>query len=249
MIHKTDPSRRTHCEQIARDLEHDIVTGVLLPGQKLDERGLAERFGSSRTPVREAIRILVARGLVATVANRGAEVAQIAVTEIVEMFEVMAELEGMCAGLAARRMSAEELTDLERFHARCLEYVESVDPDAYYDANVTFHDAIYMGSHNSYLEGQTRFLRRRLSPYRRIQLHQARRISDSYAEHGRILQAIRDRDPDRASAEMKGHVNVQGQSLSDVVMIAGMLNRKLASEGGSAVRSGWTKAGSGNDLP
>ncbi|HBN49026.1 MAG TPA: GntR family transcriptional regulator, partial [Thalassospira sp.] len=97
---------------LVQKLERDIVTGVLKPGDKLDERSLSERFGVSRTPVREALQTLAGSGLVATMPRRGTIVASITVADLIEMFEVMAELEAMCARLAARRMARADIEKL-----------------------------------------------------------------------------------------------------------------------------------------
>ncbi|MCB1775666.1 MAG: GntR family transcriptional regulator, partial [Gammaproteobacteria bacterium] len=100
-------------------LEDEIVNGELKPGDRLDEAALAERFGVSRTPIREAFKYLVGSGLVETIPNRGSFVASVGLPQLIEMFEVMAELEGMCARLAARRMSDNENTQLKTLLDSC----------------------------------------------------------------------------------------------------------------------------------
>ena len=127
---------------LVQKLERDIVTGVLKPGDKLDERSLSERFGVSRTPVREALQTLAGSGLVATMPRRGTIVASITVAELIEMFEVMAELEAMCARLAARRMPRVDIDNLIALADECSALQEHADADAYYEANVRFHEAI-----------------------------------------------------------------------------------------------------------
>jgi DNA-binding transcriptional regulator YhcF (GntR family) len=106
-------------EDLVQALERDIVTGMLQPGDRLDERGLSERFNVSRTPVREALQSLARSGLVATLPRRGTVVASITVGELIEMFEVMAELEAMCARLAARRMARVDIDRLNELSAEC----------------------------------------------------------------------------------------------------------------------------------
>ena len=91
-------------ERLRESIEEEIATGKLLPGTRLDEVELATRFGVSRTPIREALRLLLGEGLVETRPQRGAVVAQVTPQRLIEMFEVMAELEAMCARLAARRI-------------------------------------------------------------------------------------------------------------------------------------------------
>ena len=93
-------------------LEDDIVDGRLNPGDRLDEVNLAERFKVSRTPIREALQHLAAAGLVDVIPKRGAFVAQVSLPQLIEMFEVMAELEGMSSRLAARRITEPETAEL-----------------------------------------------------------------------------------------------------------------------------------------
>ncbi|RCK24659.1 AsnC family transcriptional regulator [Thalassospira lucentensis MCCC 1A00383 = DSM 14000] len=204
---------------LVQKLERDIVTGVLKPGDKLDERSLSERFGVSRTPVREALQTLAGSGLVATMPRRGTIVAAITVGELIEMFEVMAELEAMCTRLAARRMPRVDIENLIKLAAACDALQEHADADAYYEANVSFHEAIYAGCRNSFLERQTKNVRNRLAPYRRLQLHRPGRVKKSNAEHEDILTAISTGDAQTAGKLMHQHVAVQGEALNDLLAI------------------------------
>lgn len=212
-------TRPNRAAQIVRQMERDIVTGVLKPGDRLDERQLSDRFGTSRTPVREALLQLTSSGLVSTMPRKGAVVAAVTVAELLEMFEVMAEMESLCARLAARRMTPPDIAVLEVLHKACVPSITDGDPDAYYLANVAFHEAIYAGSRNAYLERQTKQVRNRLSPYRRLQLHRKGRMATSNTEHTAIVDAIKAGDEDGAAALMRGHVTVQGQALNDLIAI------------------------------
>lgn len=202
-------------EQIRRALEQDIVTNVLVPGERLDEASLAQRFGISRTPVREALSKLAASGLVEMRPNRGATVTRLALSELVEMFEVMAEFEGMCGRLAAQRASEQELKALTIAHESCADFAESGRSDVYYQANMAFHEAIYAASHNRFLAAETVRLRNRLSPYRRLQLRRRNRLTESFAEHEQIVAAIRDGRGDDADALLRRHVTRQSGSFND----------------------------------
>lgn len=203
--------------ELVRILEQEIVTGLLTPGERLDEASLAARFGVSRTPVREALNQLASTGLVEVRPRRGAAVAAPGLKELLEMFEVMAELEGLCGRLAARRMSGEERVALEAAHEACRTCTEQDDSDGYYAANVAFHEAIYAGCHNRFLAEQTRALRNRLSPYRRLQLRRVNRIGESFAEHEAVLAAILAGEADEADRLLQSHVTVQGGSFADFV--------------------------------
>lgn len=201
--------------ELKNTLEQDIVTGVLAPGTRLDETSLADRFEVSRTPVREALHQLASIGLVQIRPRRGAIVAEIGLRTLMEMFEVMAELEGLCGRLAARRMTDEERADLTRHHDATKAFVAASDSDGYYQANVQFHETIYRGSHNRYLAERTLSLRNRLAPYRRVQLRNRNRPQESFDEHEAILDAIVQGRPEEADRLLQRHVTVQGGSFHD----------------------------------
>jgi DNA-binding GntR family transcriptional regulator len=212
----TRPNRAT---EVAQALEQDILGGVLRPGDRLDERQLSLRFGLSRTPVREALTLLSAIGLATSGPRRGTVVAEITLSELLEMFEVMVEIEALCARLAARRMTPAGVAVLEARHAEAQGAVEEADTDGYYRANVRFHEAIYAGARNAYLERQALYLSRRLSPFRRLQLRRPQRLATSNREHGAIIEAIRRADPDGAAGLMHEHVSVQGAGLIDLFAV------------------------------
>jgi len=206
---------KKHADQLVQVLEDEIASGLQPPGTRLEEVALAARFGVSRTPVREALRLLSASGLIELRPRRGAVVATLSLERLVEMFEAMAELEAICGRLAARRMSDAERRELERCHALCGEAAASADTDSYYWRNAAFHGAIYAGSHNSYLAEEARKLRRRLQPYRRLQLRLRRRVADSYAEHSAVVEAILAGEEEAASEALRAHVTIQSDRFAD----------------------------------
>ena len=204
-----------HSDVLSKTLEDEIVTGRLRPGERLDEISLATRFGVSRTPIREALRTLESSGLVQLRPRRGATVAAFGLSTLAEMFEAMAELEAICGRFAARRMTEPECEALQRGHEACVDAAEHGDPDDYYLANVRFHELIYDGSHNRYLADQVRALRRRLHPYRRLQLRVRNRIANSLAEHAAVVEAIRVGNQPAAEAALRAHVAIQGERFRD----------------------------------
>ena len=145
----------TLAETIRQRLADDILRGVYPPGARLDEHGLAKRFGLSRTPVREALRQLTSAGLVEMRPRRGVIVSLPTESTLAEMFEVMGELEASCARLAAQRMSPAERVNLEFVHRRSLDAVRGNDTDSYRTVNFEFHDVIYRGAHNEFLLAPT----------------------------------------------------------------------------------------------
>lgn len=209
-------------------IEEQIAVGDLRPGQHLDETELATRFGVSRTPIREALIQLASMGLVVIRPRRGAVVAEIAPQQLVEMFEVMAELEAMCGRLAARRMFAEEHVQLQKAHEACRDAHEAGDSDDYYYRNEAFHGQIYAGSHNAFLAEQARNLHRRLRPYRRLQLRVRDRVATSFSEHQEIVDAIIAGDGERTAALLRDHIMIQGQRFADLIASLTHLSNKAA---------------------
>jgi DNA-binding GntR family transcriptional regulator len=201
-----------------RDLiEQEIVTGAFAPGERLDEVTLASRFNVSRTPVREALKHLASTELVEIHPHRGAFVKVITLSEMLNMFEVMAELEGMCARLAARRRTEAQLLQLEAAQAACAATLESGDADEYYYANERFHALLYEASGNPFLSRTAGSLQTRLKPFRRLQLRVPGRMPTSSAEHAAILSAHRVGDAVAAEHLAESHVAVQGDRFGDFI--------------------------------
>ncbi|MDX1456771.1 MAG: GntR family transcriptional regulator [Marinobacter sp.] len=204
-------------DAVRDELEELIAFGELPPGKHLDETELAERFDVSRTPVREALKQLANAGLVDIRPRRGAVVAEISPKKLVEMFEVMAELEGMCGRLAARRISKAEEQQLLTAQQACEELRNTDDPDLYYLSNDEFHGVIYNASHNDFLVEQVWALRRRLRPYRRLQIRVRGRIPNSLEEHQAIVTAILEGDDEKADQLLREHVMIQGRRFADLI--------------------------------
>jgi DNA-binding GntR family transcriptional regulator len=203
--------RKTRAEELRAQLADDIVRGTLAPGQTLDEMELARRFGVSRTPVREAIRQLAASGLVETRPHRGAVVARPSHERILGMFEAMAELEALCAGLAAERMTASERHALEAVHEQLRVLIHSGDPQRYHEVNEAFHATIYAGAHNDYLAEMTLATRTRVQPFRRAQFRLLGRLAKSHVEHDRVVLAIVRGDRIGAATAMRAHIITVGE--------------------------------------
>ena len=202
---------RKRSDIIAQAIEGLIFDGTFGDGTRLDEVQLAERFAVSRTPVREALQRLSQSGLVEQRPRRGVFVRQPGPVELIEMFEVMAELEAVCARLAAARMTDVALGDLHDANARCRAAVEAQDADRYYAENERFHAILYRQSGNAFLEDECRRLHRRLQPFRRVQLRLRGRMAQSLAEHQAIVAALETGDGARAAEVVRGHVAVQGE--------------------------------------
>jgi DNA-binding GntR family transcriptional regulator len=205
----------TLAESLRRKLEEAIAAGRLEPGSRLDEQEIAQRFGVSRTPVREAFRLMAANNLVELRGRQGATVRAIKAQALIEMFQVMAELEGLCARLAARRMSQAWGNEISKINQRLVAAGETRNIDVFYDINQEFHEAIYEASRNTFLADQTRKLRNQVAAYRRQVTRMPNRIADTVREHEAIMQAILAHDPELAHSTMRDHVNLLGDDLLD----------------------------------
>ena len=203
--------RLSRSEALHRVLANDILSGAIPPGAKLDEVSIATRFSVSRTPVREALQYLVASGLATKEPHRGVVVAEINRKRLHDMFEVMADMEALCAAYAAERMTPAERNALERLHHDSSSMVRSGDHETYEAFNIEFHSAIYRGAHNEYLEEAALSIRQRLKPFRGAQFRLEDRLSLSYEEHDEIVTAILRGNADRARETMRAHVTVVGE--------------------------------------
>jgi DNA-binding GntR family transcriptional regulator len=197
---------RTLAETLRLQLADEIIRGALAPGTILDETELARRFQVSRTPVREAIRQLAASGLVETRAHRGSVVAWPSHERLIGMFEVMAELEALCAALAAARTLPAERRALAAAHEELRAMIQSGDPQRYHEINEAFHAAVYAGAHNSYLAEITLATRLRVQPFRRAQFRNLGRLAKSHLEHDAVVTAIMRGDRPGAADAMRHHI-------------------------------------------
>ena len=200
--------RRTSAEEIRQKLASRIIAGSLAPGTPLDESLLAEEFAVSRTPVREALRLLGASGLVDQRAHAKALVAKPDESELRGMFDVMAELEALCAGRAALAMDARQREALDALHNEMAAIVRDGDAAAYAEMNDAFHSAIYDGAANPYLSEITRMTRARVQPFRRAQFGARGRLGKSHAEHGLVVEAILRGDRGAAEQAMRSHIAI-----------------------------------------
>ena len=203
--------------KIRDSLEQRIVEGELGNGKRLDETELSDFYGVSRTPVREALQRLAESGLAEHLPRRGTFVRSPSLSQLVEMFEVMAELECMAIRLAARRATTNDIDALEKDNETCRAAVAANDTKKYYEVNARLHGRIYQMSGNSFLASEARRLHDLLRPFRRLQLRVRGRMEESMAEHDIILAALRDGDADRAMETMKKHITIVGVRFNDLV--------------------------------
>lgn len=199
-------------ELVFESLREAIILGRLKPGERLMEIQLAEEMGVSRTPVREAIRKLELEGFVVMVPRKGAYVAGISVKDIVDVFEVRAALEGMAAGLAAERITNEEMDQLERLLLK-INKLGDEDFDAVVEGDTNLHELIYQASRNQRLVQIITHLQEQIQRFRMTSLSQPGRTKIALDEHKAIVEAISDRNVDLAQSLAREHIENAEQSL------------------------------------
>jgi DNA-binding GntR family transcriptional regulator len=217
---KADSGAAERLDTILRVIEEDIMAGKMLPGQRLDERTLATRFGLSRTPIREVLVRLSSLGIVELRRNQGAFVAAISSGRLVGMLEVMSELKVLAARQAARRMTIDERQSIIALKDQMTECVEKREIQAYFDAATALHDAVCAGTHNSFLLETTRNIQVCLCAYRR---HLARilhlPIQTSLEENCKIVDAIVRGDSAEAERWMRQQTELRREEFADLITL------------------------------
>jgi DNA-binding GntR family transcriptional regulator len=199
--------------QVADEIRRLIRANRLVSGQRLFEQRLCEKLGVSRTPLREALRILSTEGLVTISPHKGARVAETSIEDIFHMFEAMSLLEGSCARLAAERLTKPDLERLEGLHEQLEISHRNGDPESYMSWNRKFHEFIQEEAGNPVLGKIVSGLRDVILLHRYRQLYRPGRFDESLEEHRRLIEAFRDRDSQRAERLMQVHLTKQGQAL------------------------------------
>lgn len=202
-------NRSSLCQQAVDLLRARIHGGVLAPGQRLDEAALAGELGISRTPLREALKLLSAEGLVKLKPRRGCFVAELSLADLEEIFPIMAMLEGRVAFEAAGKATPEDLKRLDALHEKLERHAAAGDVDRYYEANYLFHDALQGLAGNRWLQHLIGDLRKLLRLSRHRSLGIAGRLQESLGEHRALMQALRARKPAAAQRLMKSHLMAQ----------------------------------------
>jgi DNA-binding GntR family transcriptional regulator len=200
-------------QDVAGKIREMIRNGALVRGQRIIEAELCERMGVSRTPLREALRVLESEGLMELIPHKGVHIRQPSMNEIQEMFEVMGVLEGTCARLAAQKMTAGAWRKIERLHQKLEAHYKKGDREKYIAVNNIFHALIQELAGNRVLDDIVRRLREKVALYRHQQIYEPRRFDQSIREHREILDALRRRDLDAVETRMKHHLDRQCQAL------------------------------------
>ncbi|MHB1126042.1 MAG: GntR family transcriptional regulator [Bacillota bacterium] len=204
-------------EIVFETLREAIINGRLKPSERLMEVQVAEELGVSRTPVREAIRKLELEGFVVMIPRKGAYVAGISTKDYAEVFEIRAALESLAAGLAAERITEDELEELERLLVQLAECAENNDVTALIQVDTDFHDVLYKASRNERLVQIVSNLREQIQRFRSTSLAYPGRIRETLEEHKKLVEAISERNATLAQSLAQEHIENAEDSLLEAV--------------------------------
>jgi DNA-binding GntR family transcriptional regulator len=203
-------------EEVAQQLRDQIFAGTLFQGSFIDEAALCEHMKISRTPLREALKVLTAEGLVRHEPRRGSFVNEVTEKDLDDIFPIIALLEGRCAFEAALNMSDSDISALDGLHERLQQHAKFKRINDYYATNLTIHEAIITLANNRWLALVISDLRKILKLARLQQLHAPGRLEQSLHEHLAIYAALRARDCAGADAAMRTHLTRQREALKQL---------------------------------
>lgn len=201
-----------HNEAVTR-IRDMIVEGDLEPGSKISEKQLCEAFGISRTPLREALKVLATEGLLELLPNRGARVAKLTGKDLADLFHVMGALEGLAGELACAHITEPALSEIRAQHHEMLAHYARGDRAAYFRVNQTIHEAIIAAADNRVLTLLYDSLRGRIRPARFMSSVTRERWDEAVREHGEMIEALSQRDGARMRELLQEHLRHKYQAL------------------------------------
>ncbi|MFT5896568.1 MAG: DNA-binding GntR family transcriptional regulator [bacterium] len=204
-------------DKLIEQIKQDIAMGVLKPGDQLEEAILSQKFGVSRTPIREAIRAMVDCGVLETRPRKGAIVRILSAKELLDLFEVAAELEAMASRLAAASLTEHNAALIKARVDDCCAAADANDQVKYSAANLALHAAIHKASGNLALVEQLDQLQMHINPYRAMPYQIRGRLASSNKEHDEIYHAILNGDERAACDLMRDHMMLQGKRLPSII--------------------------------
>ena len=193
-------------EEVADQLRVRIFAHELAPGTWIDEQTLAKEFGISRTPLREAIKVLAAEGLITMKLRRGAYVTEVNRGDLEQIFTILSLLEGQAAKEAATKAQEKDLNELDDMHLRLEKAAADRNLDQFFEVNVRFHERVIAIANNPWLTDVIADLRKVLKLQRKDALSRTGRLQSSLSEHREILKALLKRDPIAAEQAMRTHL-------------------------------------------
>lgn len=211
----TQLKRRSLHEELTEALRELIVSGELQPSRKVPEKELCDHYGVSRTPLREALKVLATDGLVILEPNRGAWVSPITVKDLDEVFPVMAALEALAGELACQHVTDKEISAVRKLHDRMVKHYDARELDSYFEVNQQIHEAILAAARNETLINQYRSLAARVRRARYVANMTPERWRQATEEHEVIMQCLENRDGPGLSSILKSHLENKAITVRD----------------------------------
>lgn len=206
-------------QEAADRIRELIEHGLLTAGEKISEKRLCEKFGISRTPLREALKVLTSEGLIEILPNRGARVSRLTLNDIQQTYDVMGALEGLAGEAACRRITKEELSAIGDIHGQMVEHFHNQDLQAYFQANRQIHERILAASGNAVLLEMYNNLSQRIKRFRFTAEMSTEFWQKAMNDHEAMIQALQERDSKRLGEILREHLNhkLGAENLSNVV--------------------------------
>jgi DNA-binding GntR family transcriptional regulator len=198
-------------------LREQIVVGTLAPGEKVNEKALCEAFGVSRTPLREALKVLAHEGLVALTPHRGAQVSHLTLTDLEQAFPVIGALEALAGELACAQATDQEIKEISDLHRKMKAAWQERDRAAYFRLNQEIHEAMACAARNPVLDQMRAMLSGRVSRARYFANISTPRWDQAMKEHDEILAALKARDGNRLGSVLKAHLAHKLETLRGVL--------------------------------
>lgn len=213
--------RRSLHRDVADQIRDMIVEGELPPGERINEGTLSEQFGISRTPLREALKVLASEGLVELRPNRGTRVSAITPEEVGELFEAVSGIERLAGELAALRMTERDIERLKALHERMERHYDAGERHEYFRLNQQIHNTIVSLAGNSVLEATHASLMVRVRRARYMAIQSPERWHESVQEHRAIMRALEARDSVAAGDLILNHVRRTGAVVKQFFVASG----------------------------
>jgi DNA-binding GntR family transcriptional regulator len=193
-------------ELVSEHIREAIINGVFSPGERLMEIQMADEMGVSRTPVREALRMLEMEGFVVMIPRRGTYVSNMSIKDINDVYEIRISLDTLAAGLAAERITDAELEELQRLLVKVGNAIESNNMSKIVEADIEFHDVLYKASRNERLRNIINNLREQITVIRGVSMRYPGRLKDTQEEHRRLVESIAARNVEKSQEAARIHL-------------------------------------------
>ena len=209
--------RRTLHDELLKRLRQMIIDGDLVPGEKVPEKDLCDRFAVSRTPLREALKVLANDGLVTLTPNRGAMIADLTLEDLEETFPVMGALEALSGEMACANISDVEITDIKKLHKKMVAHYEARELKSYFRTNQQIHEMILAAARNQTLSSLYRGLEGRIRQARHLANMSTSRWTQAVREHEKIIAALEARDGAGLAKILKNHLANKFETVKDAI--------------------------------